>query len=193
MRLVRNIVITTLAQSKECKVCLSVKPIEKFEKTAKGYRLNTCSSCRSKIKKLKNPKKTKEYQKTSDKKRISNPKRKAQILQYKRNNPDIARRAAHKRRVLKYNNRHSPYSTKDIVDKYGTKCYLCREEVDFSSPRNAGSIGWEVSFWVEHVIDIAKGGEDNLNNVRPSHGWCNLHKSDFLNNKITKNPFIMVK
>jgi hypothetical protein len=190
---VKNIATMTLAQSKKCKNCLSVKPTEKFEKTSKGYRLNTCSACRSKIKKINNPEKAKIYQQKSDKKRINNQKRKQQIAQYKKNNPDIARKSAHKRRVFKYGNGHAPYSTKDIVSVYGTKCYLCNTEINFDVPRNAGHPGWETSFWVEHVIDIAKGGEDNLKNVRPSHGWCNLHKKDFLSKEITKNPFIVVK
>jgi hypothetical protein len=177
---------------KKCKVCLNEKPLIKFEKTSKGYRLNTCSACRSKIKKQKNPEKTKIYQKKSDQKRMNSKKRKSQILSYKRNNPDISRSSAHKRRVAKYGVGHKPYSTKDIVNFYGTKCYLCSDEIDFNAKRTPGSLGWQVSFWVEHFIDIALGGEDNLNNVRPSHAWCNLHKKDFISGSIVKNPFILL-
>ena len=193
MLLEKNIVIMITALSKICKNCLSDKPLEKFEKTSRGYRLNTCSACRSSIKKAKNPKKAKEYQQKSDQKRINDPKRKKQILSYKKNNPDISRKSANKRRVLKYGSNHQPYTTQDIVNKYGTCCYLCSDEIDFQASRVAGSKGWQTSFWVEHVVDIAKGGEDNLKNVKPSHAWCNLHKKDFISGKILKNPFLVVK
>jgi len=183
----RPIVIMITALSKVCKNCLSDKPLEKFEKTSRGYRLNTCSACRSRIKKQNNPEKARVYQKISDQKRLSSEKRKKQISQYKQNNPDIARRSAHKRRVSKYGEGHSPYSTQDILDTYGTKCYLCLEEIDFSAVRKSGSPGWERSFWVEHVINIAHGGEDSIKNVRPSHAWCNLNKSKFLNKVVTKS------
>lgn len=179
-----------IALSKKCKNCLSQKPLEKFEKTSRGYRLNTCSACRSRIKKEKNPVKAKLYQKKSDKKRMNTDKRKSQILLYKRKNPDISRNAAHKRRVAKYGKGHSSYTTQDIINRYGKKCYLCLCEIDFKASRKAGSLGWELSFWVEHVVDISKGGEDNLENIRPSHAWCNLNKSKFLNKIVTKNPFL---
>lgn len=182
----------TTVLSKKCKNCLGDKPLEKFEKTSKGYRLNTCSACRSKIKKQNNPEKAKEYQKRSDKKRVNTLKRKLQILSYKRNNPDIARSAAHKRRVAKYGSGHVPYSTQDVIDRYGTLCYLCSDEIDFNASRKSGDAGWQVAFWIEHVVDIAYGGKDNLDNAKPSHAWCNLHKKDFLTGNISKNPFVLL-
>ena len=188
----RNTATMITALSKVCKNCLSDKPLEKFEKTSRGYRLNTCSACRSRIKKANNPEKAKLYQKTSDQKRMNTDKRKRQILSYKRNNPDISRNSAHKRRVLKYGSGHSQYTIKDIVNMYGTACYLCSDEINLMANRRSGKDGWETSFWVEHVVDIALGGEDNLQNVRPSHGWCNLHKKDFLSGKILKNPFALL-
>ena len=188
----RNTVTMITVLSKQCKNCLSEKPLEKFEKTSRGYRLNTCSACRSKIKKAKNPEKARLYQKRSDQKRINSEKRKKQILSYKQNNPDISRNAAHKRRVAKYDGAHTPYTIKDIIDTHGTLCYLCFEEIDFKANRRSGKDGWQVAFWVEHVLDISLGGKDNLANVKPSHAWCNLHKKDFQSGNISKNPFVLI-
>ena len=40
----------------------------------------------------------------------------------------------------------------------------------------------ESGLHIEHFIDIALGGPDTLENVRPSHAWCNLTKAPKINN-----------
>lgn len=68
--------------------------------------------------------------------------------------------------------------TTDIISKYGTLCHICNEEIDMSAPRKVGIDGWEKGFHREHVISLSKGGENTLENCRPSHGICNMTKSN---------------
>ena len=72
-----------------------------------------------------------------------------------------------------------------MFDTYGTNCYLCDMPIDLDAPRRAGFPPKKVKgmwhFWrsglhVEHFIPITLGGSDTLENVRPSHAWCNLAK-----------------
>lgn len=68
------------------------------------------------------------------------------------------------------------YSDQDVIDTYGTDCHICGEPIDFTAPRQCGKLGWERSFHVDHVIPLSKGGSDTLDNVKPSHGQCNIIK-----------------
>jgi 5-methylcytosine-specific restriction endonuclease McrA len=49
--------------------------------------------------------------------------------------------------------------------------------IDFNSPRQVGKPGWRSGLHIDHFVDISLGGPDTLENVRPSHGWCNLTKT----------------
>jgi hypothetical protein len=97
-----------------------------------------------------------------------------------KNNPDRKRSHARKRRALKNNAASDKYLDLDILSKYGSDCYLCKNAIDLSAPRSIGSKGWESSFHIEHVIPLSKGGNDTIENVRPSHGLCNLRKGSTL-------------
>ena len=74
-----------------------------------------------------------------------------------------------------------PYSESLVISVYGTKCYICSNEIDFNSPRKAGIAGWENGLHIDHVIPLSKGGVDTLENVRPAHGKCNLAKGSNIN------------
>ena len=93
-----------------------------------------------------------------------------------KSNPDKKRSHARKRRALKNNAVSDRYLDSDILSRYGSDCYLCKNAIDLSAPRSIGSKGWENSFHIEHVIPLSKGGNDTIENVRPSHGLCNLRK-----------------
>ena len=90
---------------------------------------------------------------------------------------EAIRRGARKRRARKRNCLTASYTEKQIVELYGTVCYICGLEIDFSAPRQTGRLGWQKGLHIEHVIDIALGGPDTIENVRPSHAICNLTKS----------------
>ena len=83
---------------------------------------------------------------------------------------------ANRRRVRILNGFFEKYKVSDVLDLYGTICYLCDTHIDLKAPRKVGQPGWENGLHIEHVIDIALGGPDTLANVRPSHGICNLTK-----------------
>ena len=107
----------------------------------------------------------------------NNKERYAQISsEWKKNNRDKIRIQNHKRKARLLNNRHEPYTENQILELYGTDCYLCKLPIDMRSPRRCGPPGWQNGLHIEHVIDLALGGADSLDNVRPSHALCNLTK-----------------
>ena len=87
-----------------------------------------------------------------------------------------------RRRARELQNEHQPYLEAHVLELYGTNCYLCDMPIDLNAPRNVGKPGWRSGLHIEHFIDIALGGPDTLENVRPSHGWCNLTKAPKINN-----------
>jgi 5-methylcytosine-specific restriction endonuclease McrA len=68
------------------------------------------------------------------------------------------------------------FSANMVLETYGTDCHLCGGAIDLDAPRTAGKPGWEKSLHIDHVIPLSKGGDDTLENVRPSHGKCNVRK-----------------
>jgi 5-methylcytosine-specific restriction endonuclease McrA len=90
--------------------------------------------------------------------------------------------ATSRRRRARIRNQGFEFFTEtDILNKYGTSCHLCNGEIDLNAPRQAKkrgplSEGWEKGLHIDHVIPIALGGSDTLDNVRPAHAFCNLSK-----------------
>lgn len=87
-------------------------------------------------------------------------------------------RRARRNRARKAGVEHDGYNTQDVIDNFGTNCHICGGEIDFSASRRVGFGNWEYSLHIDHVIPIAKGGADTLDNVRPAHAKCNIIKSD---------------
>lgn len=72
---------------------------------------------------------------------------------------------------------HRMVTDAEVIDTYGMNCHLCGEPVDMEAPRTpAKGIGWELGFQREHVVALANGGADTLENTRPSHALCNVKK-----------------
>ena len=69
------------------------------------------------------------------------------------------------------------YSDLQVLDLYGTDCHICGLSIDLDAPRQCGKAGWEKALHIDHVIPLSKGGPDTIENVRPSHGQCNIIKS----------------
>lgn len=90
--------------------------------------------------------------------------------------PEKVRQFSRTRRARKKNNGTEYYTESKVLELYGTDCYLCNTPIDMSASRRCGDPGWEKGLHIEHVIDIALGGPDTLDNVRPSHAICNLTK-----------------
>ena len=79
-------------------------------------------------------------------------------------------------RAKKNGGQYAYYTRKQIIDRDGSDCYLCQEPVDFTAPHVQGQLGWETYPHVEHVVPLALGGDDTLENVKLAHAKCNIDK-----------------
>lgn len=79
-------------------------------------------------------------------------------------------------RAKKNGGQYAYYTRKQIFDRDGYDCYLCQEPVDFTAPHVIGQPGWETYPHVEHVVPLALGGDDTLENVKIAHAKCNMDK-----------------
>ena len=122
-----------------------------------------------------NPEKFAEY----GKKYRENNKEKERLRHklYKQNNKEKHAESERRRRAKKRNSGIEYYTTKQVLEKYGTICYLCGLEIDLNAERRPGRKGWEKGLHIDHVLEISKGGPDTLENVRPAHGLCNLERN----------------
>lgn len=104
----------------------------------------------------------------------------AQKKQWKIDNPERNlnhnRKAERARRARLKNSITIPYTEAQVISTYGTNCNICGLEIDFNVTRQVGKKGWQMGLHIDHLIPIAKGGPDTLENVRPTHGLCNLRK-----------------
>lgn len=97
----------------------------------------------------------------------------------KHRNPEKRRSAWRKRNALINGNRVEKYSDKDVLEIYGTCCYLCEKEIDLNASRRTGmGENWEVGLNIDHVVPISLGGPDTIENVRPTHVLCNIKKGN---------------
>ena len=167
-----------------CKQCDSRKSSLWAKKNIEKHRIKSKKA--SAKYKAKNPEKTKndnkkfrlknpEYSKIWAKENLEKVKKARDKYYY--NNVEKTLERNRRRKARLRNNGFEPYTEKDVLEKYGTLCYLCNKEIDMSAPRWTKHKGWEQGLHIEHVIDIALGGPDCLENVRPSHGICNLTKN----------------
>lgn len=89
---------------------------------------------------------------------------------------EISRLGSHRRRTRIAGGLVEKYSESQVLEKYGTNCHLCNLPINLSAPRRSGEVGWEMSLHIDHFLEISLGGNDTLENVRPSHGVCNIRK-----------------
>jgi len=166
--------------NKLCIKCKTIKIKKDFYKSSKkidGYQ-SYCKKCsnQAKIKhRMLYPQKTDPV--AFKKWKESNPERYRELQQkYYKNNPEKSAMRSRKRRALKINALHKSYTKQEILDKYGSLCHICNLGIDLKAPRKIGVLGWEFGLHLEHVVDLALGGIDSIENVKPAHGICNLKK-----------------
>lgn len=95
---------------------------------------------------------------------------------WRRANPELSAKNVRKRRARKMAVPSEPYTAQDVLDRWGTDCWICGEPIDLTAPRKVGVAGWERGLHLEHSVDLALKGHDTLDNVKPAHGKCNLTK-----------------
>lgn len=141
-----------------CEECLQARRIQ----SKRAYEANkTAAMRRSMAWHKKNPEKVSEYSRN-----------------YRLSHMEEKRQKDRKRKALKLGNGHSPYTEAQILELYGTNCYLCDMPISLDYSRRAGIDNWRSGLHIDHIIPLSVGGEDNLDNVRPSHAWCNMAKTN---------------
>ena len=95
---------------------------------------------------------------------------------YRETFPHKVAERARRRRAQKVNNGYNIYTEQQVLELYGINCHICNTPIDLNAPRNTSKPGWKKGLHIDHLIPIAKGGPDTLENVRPSHGLCNISK-----------------
>jgi 5-methylcytosine-specific restriction endonuclease McrA len=99
---------------------------------------------------------------------------------YRTENPDKIAGIARRKRAKKKANGWERYTEAQVLELHGAVCHICGDPIDLSLSRRIGTKNWEMGLHIDHVIPISKGGPDKLSNVKPSHGRCNISKSDKL-------------
>lgn len=73
----------------------------------------------------------------------------------------------------RYDNKTRRNRHRKLVARGHPPCHLCGLPIDY-----AASHLEPLSFQIDHVIPLAKGGLDELDNLAPSHRSCNRAKGD---------------
>ena len=165
--------------TKVCTKCEKEQNISNFYKQKRykdGYK-SICKFCcvqLTKAWKESNPSKVTEQKNKYYE--LNKDKENERTKKYRSFNKDKINGYKRKRRALMLGNDHSKYTLKQVIDVYGLNCYMCDKAIDFKAPRQAGKDGWEYGLHLDHYVPLSKGGADNLENVRPAHGLCNIKK-----------------
>jgi len=91
-------------------------------------------------------------------------------------NPEYGRLKEHRRRARMYLVENEKYTEAQVLETYGLNCHICLQPIDLNSPRRTNKDGWENGLHLDHLVSIAKGGSNTLENIRPAHGLCNTKK-----------------
>jgi hypothetical protein len=110
--------------------------------------------------------------------RAANPEKTREINKRSRDNsPGKSMRDWRTRRARLSGVISEKYTEQDVLTRWGANCHICGEEVDLTAPRSPGVSGWERGLHLDHVIPLKEKGPDVIENVKPSHGLCNLKKN----------------
>lgn len=99
------------------------------------------------------------------------------------NNKERYYASERKRRALEAKVYSERYTETEVLNRWGSNCHLCGGPIDLDAPRAAkNGQGWEKGLHLDHVVPISYGGPDILENVKPSHGICNLSRGKSVEN-----------
>lgn len=112
--------------------------------------------------------------------------RRAQVAKdpakFKQQDKDYYKKYPHKRgtnsrgRARKKGVPSQYYTRQQLFDRDGYDCYLCNKPVELTANHIVGQPGWELYPHIDHVIPLALGGHDTLDNVKITHAKCNMVK-----------------
>lgn len=149
---------------KQCKICAKLLHESEFyklsySKDGKDYRCKFCRKSSSKKWKQQNKSHISDYDRD-----------------WRAKNSDVKLSTNSRYRARKLNSYLEKFSESDVLLTYGTSCHICGCAIDLNAPRQTGKAGWQNGLHIDHLVPLSKGGEHSLENVRPSHGLCNLIK-----------------
>lgn len=98
------------------------------------------------------------------------------VRRYQTRRPEIRGIYSRNRRARKLQAVSDHYTEELVIETYGAVCRLCQNPIDLTAPRQPGVDGWEMGLHLDHLIPLSKGGDDTLENIRPTHGICNLRR-----------------
>lgn len=164
---------------KKCSFCKLDKSLDLFSKRAanKDGLRSQCKECDSK-RDRKRYTENKEHELNRSKAYYAkhSEERKLYAKERHKSNPEIVASGVRRRRARLHGSETKKYTVNDVISFYGTICHLCGIEIDMNAPRRIGHPGWELGLHIDHDVLISKGGPDTLDNVKPTHGLCNIKK-----------------
>jgi len=98
------------------------------------------------------------------------------IKRWKDSNPDKVSSISSISRARKKNAPSDGWTEKQALALYGSTCHICNKKIDLNASRWTGRGNWERGLHFDHVVPLSKGGSNTIDNIRPSHGLCNISK-----------------
>jgi len=175
--------ITHSDGTRTCSECEKRLPIANFHKdknASDGYR-SKCKNCRLKMVKKWYLKDVITRRKVASDRRKKDPEkaRKDDLERYGRDREKriaLATEHSHLRKARKKKTKTERGISKlALKKKFGTKCYYCGKEMDFSVGK--GRIFNRDMATIEHLIPLARGGEHTFVNTVLACRYCNISKN----------------
>lgn len=164
---------------KTCSVCKETLPatVEFFYLNSKktkylSYRCRTCDNNHSRAYHKANADRLNKGHKEYNKINIEAIKAHKKV--WDKANQEKNRGYARKFQAKKFNTEHTPYTEAEVLSTYGTNCYTCDLPIDLTVSRSRNDKGWKRGLSIRCVVPRSEGGNDDLQNVRPSHGMCSM-------------------
>lgn len=159
---------------KTCRKCGENKPTDEFYagraqcKTCVKYRVKNHPNRKASLRAYHHRNKDRLNAARVERQRSEDGSRQAR---YRKKFPEKHAAVQQRRRAKKAGNGYEQYDRNDVYERDGGICCLCDEHVDIT-------IRWPdpLSFSIDHIIPVSKGGADMLNNVQTAHLCCNISK-----------------
>ena len=171
-----------MAKSKSCTKCGQVKIINSqnfySDKSQSSSWKPECRECTLALKRIYYQNNKDKLRQRSKDYRANNPEKWKQVRAgYRKRNPEKVQADRRIRYARKFGGSHKFYTVQEVLNLYGTNCHLCDLPIDLNAPRHTAKPGYQYGLHIDHVIRLADGGHDVIENVRPAHAICNQQKN----------------